>query len=247
MYSTKSLYSRTELEHMSIAQVMKIFIQTIPEAKNLIIEHLSGPKPLDYLPSDVIGQIYDFLPFSSKINFIATCHQYYKWKIPLINQYCLQRDTLIPFVNCNNEFVKEIVSSWNMGVLRSSIENLIRGSKFGENELQLIIFIYHITNSHSIWKNIRNRNYRLCYEFWNDKFLIRNFLKYDTFTLFICRYSTKLNHIIPQTVRSISYIRNVTAKKLDIAIKNIKNINRTFLNYPSLELVKLLTDKRDTL
>ncbi len=211
-------YTWDNLETLPIEQIIQIFIHHSSVAKNILIAQIVGPKPIHYLPEEIINHIVNFLSIYGQITFGRTCKKYYSYALKATKEYCLLN--LYPLAWHDDNFRWEVISQLSDDKLVKSIKNMLRDRKTAKGEL--LAFIYHHTHDRQIWQNINNDN-RVIFE--GDGQVIELITRYSTFGKFLqtiidstltCGILVDILKVLPRA--------SLSREKWDSLIRNVEDI-----------------------
>lgn len=210
------------LENLSVEQICSIFIKENPAAKNLLIAHLAGQKPIECLPEDVIQYIIKFLDYKSKLRWGQTCHQFYSCTISTTKEYCRIHKTLDPLDNRDYAFIKEMVEAWSEDELTQIIKNYLPMMNCESNLPFLLSSIYQI---------IRDRTNKIppfpnkIWIKWDQKSFIDALIKFPIFAEFIYFISKPANIFIEMiNLIKVFPIKSLSPDELKITRENVYNL-----------------------
>lgn len=220
-------FTWSELENLSLSQIFSIFEQHVPAAKNLVIAHLAGPKPISYLPEEIIHLIFNFLPLKAKLYLGMTCKQYQPHCITATKDYCRQRNTIRPLANYHYLIIKDIISQWPDTELEIALDYIFEHSC--EKYVYISSSIYQAAPHRKIWGHSRYD-----FDFANAQTFTHPLINYDTFGIFLSVYGSK--SYIKNLVDAMEILLNsdLTVIEMNTLLKNIGDITFNHTHYSEL-------------
>lgn len=208
MSGEKLSYTWMEMESMSMNQLVNIFVNEIPNAKNLIITHMLGNKPLDYLPEEIVQKIHDMLPVYNQGIFKRTCYKYYS--------YYLNATKLREIANSDFSSRKKIIFSWSDEEIFWATK-IILNIQLGINQIELLACIYHITCDRKWWPNAFKGGFN-CSLFPANHY-IKPLCTYPTFGKFVNEYARSWCPVYSEIAYSLvrdKFITNIEFTSIEL-------------------------------
>ena len=231
-------YTWEELEILPFDKLINLFVHHSPAARNIMIAQILGPKPIYYLPEEIITQIVDLLPINVQITFGRTSKKYYSYVGKATKEYCIFH-SLQPLAYHEDNFPLEIINQLSDCELEQSIKKTLFQPI--SHSLDILAYIYHYAHERKFWFSLDKYNSLLIESYAQ---VVKLLTIYSTFgkLLRVLIITWMLTDVLEHLIKT--YLpQDLSREKADFLVQNIQDTNAIYPHSPAMQKLLAWRDR----